>query len=225
MASYLDKAGHEAVSKAVHEAESKTSGEIVTVLAAQSDGYEDVVLAWAAMAAFAAMSVFALWPDLFLGKIDTLFGLWGHSWTLGQTVSLVILIAVMKFATTWALLQYIPLRFFLIPKPTKAARVRAQAVKHFKVGAESRTTGRTGILIYLSMAERRAEIVADEAIASKVEAEVWGKAMADMITHIKAGDIAAGLAICVEDVSEVLAEHFPRADNDVNELPDRLIEV
>jgi uncharacterized protein len=66
-----------------------------------------------------------------------------------------------------------PLRLALTPTPIKAARVHARALTCFRIGAEGRTTGRTGILIYLSLAEHRAEIIADEAIASKVAPEVW----------------------------------------------------
>ena len=82
-----------------------------------------------------------------------------------------------------------------------------------------------GVLIYLSMREHRAEIVADRPIAEKVAAEVWGAAMADMLVEIKQGRVAEGMAAGVRDVAAVLAEHFPRAEDDQNELPDRLIEV
>lgn len=75
------------------------------------------------------------------------------------------------------------------------------------------------------MSEHRAEIIADEPIAQKVPAEVWGEAMAEMLDEIKAGRIAEGMAVGVRDVGFVLSEHFPRADDDENELPDRLIEV
>ncbi len=81
------------------------------------------------------------------------------------------------------------------------------------------------MLLYLSMREHRAEIVADRPIAEKVPAEVWGDAMADMLDEIRQGYTAAGLAAGVRDVGMVLAEHFPRSADDVNELPDRLIEV
>jgi putative membrane protein len=98
-------------------------------------------------------------------------------------------------------------------------------VRQFKVGADRRTTGRTGVMIYLSMREHRAEIVADESIAAKVPAEVWGEAMGDMLSEIRKGRIAEGLALGIRDVGFVLAEHFPRGEDDTNELPDRLIEV
>ena len=222
---YLTPEQHKIVSDAVGEAELMTSGEIVTVLADRSDGYSDVVLVWAAALAFTAMSLFAALPAPFMDLWDALAGGWGHEWTTGELASMTIALGLVAFALGWLLLSWDRLRFPLTPGPVKTARSRAQAVKHFKVGAERRTHGRTGVLLYLSMREHRAEIVADEPIAEIVPAEVWGEAMADMLVEIRQGRIAEGLAAGVRDVGKVLSEHFPRAEDDDNELPDRLIEV
>lgn len=221
----MDDAGRQLVSDAVTAAEAATSGEIVTVLAERSDGYTDVALLWAAGAAFTAMSVFAAFPKPFLDAWDALSRSWGHEWTTGELASMVIVLGLVKFLGVWLVQQWQPLKWLLVPGPVKAIRVRNQAVRQFKVGAERRTTGRTGVLIYLSMREHRAEIVADESIAAKVPAEVWGAAMADMLGHIGKGRVAEGLAVGIADVGAVLAAHFPRSEDDVNELPDRLIEV
>ncbi|MXO90786.1 TPM domain-containing protein [Pontixanthobacter aquaemixtae] len=222
---YLNADQHRIVTEAVAEAELNTSGEILTVLADRSDGYSDVVMAWAAVAAFTAMTLFAVFPDLFLDKIDWLFGGWGSEWTMAEVLSIAVGFGLLKFLGVWLFLMWDPMRFVLIPGPVRTSRVHERAVAHFKVGAERRTHGRTGILIYLSMREHRAEIVADEPIAELVDAEVWGEAMADMLAEIKQGRIAEGMAAGVRDVGKVLAEHFPRSDVDENELPDRLIEV
>lgn len=222
---YLDDAGRQLVSEAVTAAESATSGEIVTVLADRSDGYTDVALLWAVGAAFTAMSVFAAVPLPFLNAWDAAFGGWDHEWTTGELASMVIALGLIKFVAVMLVQQWEPLKFFLIPGPLKTIRVHNQAVRQFKVGAEHRTTGRTGVMIYLSMREHRAEIVADETIAAKVPAEVWGEAMGDMLAHIRKGRVAEGLAVGIRDVGFVLAEHFPRGAEDENELPDRLIEV
>jgi putative membrane protein len=222
---YLDDAGRALIAAAVTEAESATSGEIVTVLADASDGYTDVALLWAAGAAFTAMSVFAAFPEPFLDAWDATLAGWGHEWTTGEIASMVIGLGLLKFLAVLLVQQWRPLKYALIPGPAKTIRVHNQAVRQFKVGAERRTTGRTGVLIYLSMREHRAEIVADESIAAKVSAEVWGEAMGDMLAHIRKGRIAEGLAVGIRDVGFVLAEHFPRGSEDVNELPDRLIEV
>lgn len=222
---WLDDAGRQLVGEAVTAAESATSGEIVTVLAEASDGYTDVALLWAAGAAFTAMSVFAAIPQPFLDAWDALVGGWGHEWTTGELASMVIALGLLKFLGVMLVQQWQPLKWALIPGPTKTIRVHDQAVRQFKVGAQARTTGRTGVLIYLSMREHRAEIVADESIAAKVPAEVWGEAMGDMLAEIRKGRVAEGLAVGIRDVGHVLAEHFPRGADDVNELPDRLIEV
>lgn len=227
---YLDDAQHRIVSEAVAAAELKTSGEIVTVLADRSDGYTDVALVWASTAAFTLMSVFALFPARFVDLWDSLiigpiFGGWGHEWTTGELASMTIALGLIAFIATWAVQLWQPLKFALVPGPVKTSRAHDAAIKHFKVGAERRTHGRTGVLLYLSMREHRAEIVADEPIAEKVNAEVWGEAMADMLQHIKRDEIAEGLAAGARDVGDVLSEHFPREEDDQNELPDRLIEV
>ena len=222
---YLSDADQQTVTAAVTAAEADTSGEIVTVLADRSDGYTDVNLLWAVGAAFTAMSLFAAFPDVFLDKLDWLAGGWSHEWTPGEIIAWTVGLGLAKFLGVWLLVSWDALRFLVIPGPVKLARVRDAAVRHFKVGAERRTHGHTGVLLYVSMREHRAEIVADEAIAAKVDAEVWGEAMADMITEIRQGRIAEGLAAGVRDVGAVLAQHFPRAEDDQNELPDRLIEV
>ena len=144
---WLDDAGRTLVAEAVTAAESATSGEIVTVLTDRSDGYTDVALLWAAGAAFTAMSVFAAIPLPFLEAWDAAFGGWGHEWTTGELASMVIALGLVKFLAVMLVQQWEPLKFFLIPGPTKTIRVHNQAVRQFKVGAERRTTGRTGVLI------------------------------------------------------------------------------
>jgi putative membrane protein len=223
--SYLTADGHRRISEAVERAENGTAGEIVTVLADRSDGYSDVSLAWSALLALVALVSLAIAPDFYLGIAERLQGGWVHDWTARQLLMLAAVVAAVTFGVM-VLLQLIPgLRFVLIPGPIKAKRVHDRALRAFRVGAEQRTTGRTGILIYLSMREHRAEVLADAAIASKVEADVWADALEAMLAHVRTGDVAGGMVAAVEKVGTVLAVHFPRQADDVNELPDRLIEV
>jgi putative membrane protein len=225
VATRLTEAEQATVTDAVEAAEQTTSGEIVTVLADRSDGYSDVVLVWAITIAFTVMSVFAALPQPFLNAWDQLFGLWGHQWSAGQIATTTIALGLVAFTLAWLLLSLDSLRFALIPGPVKTGRVHEAAVRHFKVGAERRTHGRTGVLIYISMREHRAEIFADQSIAAKVPAEAWGDAMVDMLVEIRAGRIGDAFAAGVRDVAAILAQHFPRATDDTNELPDRLIQL
>lgn len=221
----LSEQDHARISQAVHAAEQQSAGEIVTIVTDRSDGYSDIALAWAALAAFTALAVLSLLPEFYLPLIDRVLGRWSHEWTPGAVLELAVIVAITKFIAMLVLQLWQPLKWFLVPRHIKSNRVRARAVTCFKVGAERRTHGRTGILIYLSMREHRAEIVADASIADKVAPEVWGEAMAAMLAHIRQGQIADGLVAGVEKVGAVLAQHFPRAADDQNELPDRLIEV
>ena len=222
---YLGSEDHKRISGAVSKAEADSAGEIVTILADRSDDYADVALAWAILASFAAITVFSLFPQAYLTRLDWLIGRWHGEWTLQQVLALSLGIGALKFLAVMAIQLIQSVKFLLIPPPIKTARVHERAVRAFRIGAERRTHGRTGILIYLSMREHRAEIVADEAIASRVEPDVWGDAMEAMLSELRQGRTTDGMIAAIERVGAVLAEHFPRATDDINELPDRLIEV
>ena len=213
------------IAAAVTAAEAASAGEIVTIITPQSDTYRDVGLAWAIFAAFLALAALELAPALFLSLIDRALGLWGHQWLPQSVLGAALSAALSAFIAVGLLMEWRPLRLALTPAPIRSARVHARALTCFRVGAQGRTTGHTGILIYLSMAEHRAEIIADEAIAGKVAPEVWGDAMHALLTEIRAGRIGDGMVAAIGKVGKVLAEHLPRATDDANELPDRVIEV
>ncbi|NML08879.1 hypothetical protein HHL08_01755 [Sphingobium sp. AR-3-1] len=221
----LTKADHDLVSAAVASAEAHTSGEIVTIVARRSDSYHDVGLSWAAAAIFIALAVMAAFPEHLRAFLSALLLDWEHELADWKLLMGLLGILILKFLVVRYLLAIMPLRMIMTPRATKARRVRRRAILLFRTAAEARTHGRTGVLIYLSLDEHRAEIVADRAINEKVAAEAWGDAMAALIEAIRAGHAGEGLAEAVRQVGVVLAAHFPRADDDINELPDRLIEL
>lgn len=222
---FLNEKQHAHVTAAVAAAELKSSGEIVTITARQSDEYSDIALVWAAIVSFALLTLLVFIAEPVLHWCGALHGEWNADWVPYEIFAIAAATGIVAFLLVWLAQLWTPLRFALVPGRVKDARVQDRAIDLFKVGAESRTQGRTGILIYLSMAEHRAEILADEAIASKVDAEVWGEAMHAMLAELKEGRIAEGMAAAIDRVGDVLALHFPRADDDQNELPDRLIEL
>ena len=223
--SHVSEGDHDIVTAAVAAAEAHTSGEIVTVVAAKSNDYDDVALVWASVVAFIAMSVIALFPEFYRSLYDRLTGGWGHELTANQWLGTVIAVGVLKWIGMWLILLWRPLRMALTPRAIKAQRVRARAIDLFKVGTEAKTLGRTGVLLYLSLKEHRADIVADEAIAAKVTPEIWGNAMAALIERLRVGKPGEGMAEAVRQMGIVLAEHFPKGDENPNELPDRIIEI
>lgn len=216
---------HARISAAVATAEADSAAEIVTIVAERSDGYTDVALAWAAFVAFATFATLAVFPEIFLAPYEWLIGGWVSEWSLRDVLLVALVVTVSEFAAVMLLQLFQPFKFGLVPPPIKSQRVRDQAVRAFRIGAERRTVGRTGIVIYLSLRERRAEIVADEAIARVVEPDTWGEAMAAMLDHVAADRVAEGMIAAVERVGAIVAQHLPSVDDDRNELPDRLIEV
>jgi putative membrane protein len=219
----LTEADHDKVSAAIAAAEGKSSGEIVAVATPISDPYHDVALHWA-VAVMILVLAWAAWrPDWLQWWYARLLGGWNVDPTLGELLTFLMVIAVLKFTAALLILKWMPLRLALTPAPTKHRRVRRRAIALFKAAAERRTEGRTGILIYLSMAERRAEIVADEAILKVTDATTWGEAMAALLAEVKQGRPGDGIVAAVERVGAVLAEHFPRSAADTNEIPDKLI--
>ena len=221
----ISQADHDRVSAAVQEAEAHTSGEIVTIVARRSDSYHDVGLSWAAAAVFLALALMAAFPAQLRTFLSSLLLDWDHELADWKLLLGLTAILILKFLVVRYLLAIMPLRMLMTPRATKARRVRRRAILLFRTAAEARTRGRTGVLIYLSLDEHRAEIVADRAINDKVAPEAWGDAMAALIDAIRAGQPGEGLAQAVTQVGAVLSTHFPREQDDINELPDRLIEL
>ena len=222
---HLAEADHRKVSAAIAAAESRSDGEIIAVVTDLSDRYHDVALHWAVLVLIGTLAVFAAWPPLLDFWFDFFLGGWRPEPSLRELLTLLMVLAVLKFTAVLLILKWMPLRLALTPRGTKARRVRRRAIEVFKAAAERRTEGRTGILIYLSMGEHDAEIVADEAITSVTTPDTWGEAMAALLAEVKAGRLADGIVAAVGIVGDVLAEHFPRSSADTNEIPDKLIEL
>lgn len=220
----LSAEDHSRVSAAIAVAEQKSDGEIIAISADQSDAYHDVGLHWAVLAMVAVLAFFAAMPWQLSAWYDRLHG-WSAEPGLRELLTLLLLFALLKFLVVLFLLKWRPLRMLLTPGSTKTRRVRRRAIMLFKAGAERRTIGRTGILIYLSMAEHRAEIVGDEAITKVTTPDTWGEAMTALLTDVKAGRPGDGIVAAVGIIGEVLAEHFPKSSEDTNEIPDKLIEL
>ena len=215
---------HRKVSEAIAAAEAASDGEILTIVSADSDSYHDVALHWA-VAAMIGVLALAAWQAARLASAwEALFG-WGEQASAGEVLFAAMVLAVVGFLATLLLMKTRAIRLALTPSATKGRRVRRRAIALFRAAAERRTVGRTAVLIYLSLGEHRAEIVADEAVAKVTTPECWGDAMAELIGEIKVGRPGDGLAMAVEEVGEVLACHFPKTSADVNEIPDKLIEL
>ncbi|GAA0660254.1 putative membrane protein [Sphingomonas insulae] len=213
------------VASAVAAAELHTAGEIVTIVARRSDKYHDVALHWAVLAMLFVLALLALRPDAAVWLHGLVADPWDGAPAPGGLFTVALVLLVVAFLIVRAILAYMPLRLALTPGSTEARRVHARALALFRASAEARTRDATGVLLYLSLDEHRAEIIADAAIHSRVAPDVWGAAMAGLIAATRDGRPGDGMAEAVRQIGIVLAEHFPPRIDDTNELPDRLIEL
>jgi len=197
----LTKEDYDAVAAAIREAEKRTCGQIVCVLAHASSAYAHVPILWSSL-----FALFTPWPLIHFTQwsVQLIF--------LAQLV--VFLVAALAFS--WA-----PLRILLVPRALQRARAHRAALEQFVLRGISRTHNRCGVLIFVSLAEHYARIVADEGVAQKVHASEWQAAVDALTMHIHASHIAAGFIAAIERCGAVLAEHAP-PDGSANALPDRL---
>ncbi|HEU4959254.1 MAG TPA: hypothetical protein VFT56_02500 [Sphingomonas sp.] len=222
----IDEADRQRIGDAVKAAEATTDGEVVAIAAAQSDAYHDVALHWAVAGMFLVLAIVAAVPGHFVPVIDWATGNgWGREWPGWLLLTLLLIVLAIVFLLLRLALAPLGVRMALTPGATRSRRVRRRAILLFRTAIESRTATRTGVLLYLSIAEHRAEIVTDAAIHARVPPEAWGDAMAGLLAAIRDGRPGDGMVEAIGAIGRVLAEHFPRTGTDPNELPDRLIEL
>jgi len=191
------------ITHAITRAEAKTSGEIVVVAAGASDGYRSFVIMWAALLALAVpipLILLTNWP-----------------------IEYIYLLQLAFFFIASVLFQWPPLRFALVPRSVKHLRSHQRAVEQFLAQNLHTTKGRTGVLIYVSFAERYAEVIADEGIYGKVQPSVWKDVITELTSHLARGTRTQGFVKAIEMCGKILAEHFPPGHFDKDELPNHLI--
>lgn len=220
----MNETDHAKVSAAIAAAEAGTDGEVIAIITERSDSYHDVGLHYAVATLFLLMAVLTAWPEL-LGELWTFAMGWTAPPVLQQLLLLQLGLGLFTFLLALFVMRWMPLRLALTPAATKTRRVRRRAVMLFKAAAERRTVGRTGVMIYLSMDEHRAEIIGDDAITAVTTPESWGDEMLALLTEVKAGRVADGIVAAVALIGVVLHDHFPKDGDDVNEIPDKLIEL
>ncbi len=197
----LPKEDHDAVAAAIRTAEQHTCGQIVCVLAHASSAYAHVPILWSML-----LALFTPWPLIYFTQwsVQRIF--------LAQLI--VFLVAALAFS--WP-----PLRILLVPRAIQRARAHRAALEQFVLRGISRTRNRCGLLIFVSLAEHYARIIADEGAAQKVHAAEWQAAIDALTMHMHDGRVAAGFIAAIERCGAVLAEHAP-PDGSPHELPDRL---
>jgi putative membrane protein len=110
----------------------------------------------------------------------------------------------------------------VISADARRAVAHRAAMEQFTVRGLARKKERTAILIFVSLAERYARIIADEEISARVPQSQWQAAVDALIAHMRHGRIADGFVAAIDLCGNELAKNFPPAEGNRNHLPDRV---
>ena len=190
------------ISDAIRAAEAKTSGEIVCVLAQASSHVAALPVLIAAVFALALPWLLVAFTAMAVDRI--------------------LLLQAALFVVLLLLLCQPRVRAALMPRKTRRAIAHRAAMEQFAMRGLARKKDRSGVMIFVSLAERYARIIADDGIAARVPQAEWQAAVDALVAHMRDGRIADGFVQAIELCGEKLATHFPRTATSGDELPDRI---
>jgi putative membrane protein len=144
-------------------------------------------------------------------------------WLTNWPVEHIYLAQLAVFAIFVLFAQFEHVRLALVPTGIKHARAHEKAVEQFLSQNMHTTKGRTGVLIYVSFAERYAEVIADYGIYKKVPQATWETLVNRLTQQIGEDNRTEGFIEAINACGKILAEHFPPGHEDKNELPNHLI--
>jgi putative membrane protein len=199
----MDTDDRDAVADAVRQAESLTSGEIVVVIDRAASSYRSVPLVMAL-----ALSLFVPWPLMLM---------------TATSAPRIFLIQLVCAAVLMAALLWYGRGGRFVPGFVKRRRAHDVALREFTARGLSLTRGRTGVLLYVALQERYAEVLCDAGIDGKVDDGIWAGVVSTLLDAARQDRLRDGLVEAVGAVGRVLAQHAPRSADDVDELPNKVV--
>ncbi len=205
------------IAKAIADAEERTSGEIVPVVASASGRYdraEDLFGVVVATVAVALTGAVALQPQ-------------GGGWSSTPSVGLLIVAIVIALWAGFSVGAFCATKFpFLrlpfITREEMREEVESRALECFQRFRVRATQGGTGILIYVSVYERMVRVVGDDAIAAKLDQAHWDCVRDLLVDGLKGDRPVAGMSDAIAACGTLLSQHFPAQPGDENELINEL---
>lgn len=187
----LAPAEREKVTAAVAAAQARTQARFALVVVPASDRYRLYPVVWGAGAALIAAGVMAVfWPHLGL--------------------RLAFAVETLVFVVASLLLEWRPLRFFVVPKRSLHDHARALAHREFAARILAHPDRQGGVLFFVSLGERYAEIIADHALHAKAGQAAWDKIVANFVAAAGQGRVADGFVAGANACGALLATHAPK---------------
>lgn len=184
----------DAIRRATHEAEQRTSGEIVPVVVGQCDEYEGAV--------WKAATLGAVFAALAAGLVHAATGFWGSGilWLTVPTAGGAGLFAMIAFSGA-------AIRRALTPCSTLDLRVERRARQAFLEEEVFATRDRTGILIFMALFEHRVVVLGDEGINRVVDQGEWDNIVEHLVQGIRIGSPGPALVAAIGECGRLLELH------------------
>jgi len=206
---YLKPENLKQIEEAVLLAELSTSGEVVPMVVRKSSTVGHVPLL-----------LLALFSLLFFAfDLDHFQMLWiplPH-WLL-ITFDICVLLALVRILAPIPFVERL-----LTPRGDQKEQVEQRALNEFYNIRVHHTEKSTGILIFVSLMEHRAVILGDQAISEKLSPETWNNLLKELVDSIKSRQLTDGFSKAIISCGELLSEHFPKPENDKNQLQNQLV--
>ncbi len=214
----LSKDDLKKISSAVKEAESKTSGEIATAIIKESYNYAVNELLFAVIVGFIYFVVMMFFVGSIENRLQSLF--WDYN--IGYLLifygfSTFLVIAIFYFLGNISTIDRL-----IVSKKIMQQKVKERALRHFMESGVYNTKDRTGILIFISILEKRVELLADSGINEKIQPEKWQSIVDNIIEGIKKKNVTSHLIESINECGKLLSQHFPIQPDDINELSDEI---
>ncbi len=202
---FFTAAEKETIRRAVEAAEAGTAGEIATMVVDQSEGYHEAEVLGAVLVA---------------GLVGVVVCVAVHHVTIWSYIPIVFL----AFYPVRLLFRGFPrLKLPLVGRRRLVHAVRDRAVRAFFEKGLHRTRNESGVLIFISLLERKVWILGDRGINEKIPPHDWHVLAHGLSAGIRGGRACESLCTVIARCGELLAGHFPRSPDDVNELPDEVL--
>jgi putative membrane protein len=211
----------ERIARAVKEAEKSTGGEIVTAVIPESDDYAFRELLFGITGGLLVFVILLLFISPFETLIDRLF--WSDAPVLLPAA--LASVSLLSGALFYFLFQIPVLDRLIIGRRSMAEAVKHRALRYFTESNVFDTLDRTGVLLFISILERRVELVADKGINAKVAPDTWDRIVSSLVRGIGRKETGDAIVTAVREIGEVLAEHVPPRKDDENELSDGPVEL
>ena len=199
----MDAADRDAIAEAVRRAELQTAGEIVVVIERAASSYRNVPVVMAL-----ALALFVPWPLLSM---------------TAMSAQRIFMIQLFCAAILLGTLLWYGRGGRFVPGFVKRRRAHEAALREFSARGLTRTKDRTGVLLYVALQERYAEVLADTGIDGLVDQDTWRGIIEPLLAAAREDRLTEGLIRAVDGVGAVLAQHVPPAPGDVDELSNNVI--